>query len=77
MIGHGIVQKGTILFSKPVPLPDGTTVVVQIAMEEKASCTSPDEFSTLSFFGMYASSDMEDSVAWVRQEREWWKIRLE
>ena len=73
VVGHGTVKGGTIVFVEPLPLPDGMEVVVHIDVEEKIA---PDAFLKLPFFGMYADrKDMEDSVAWVRKERERWQQR--
>ena len=70
MIAHGKVKEGTILFTEPVSLPDGTAVVVHIEVE-KHPPFPPDAFLKLPFFAMYRDrEDLEDSVAWVRKERE-------
>jgi hypothetical protein len=76
VIRHGTVQDGTIVLAEPVPLPDGTDVVVHIEVEEQPA-SPPDVFLTLPFFGMHKDrQDMEDSVAWVQKERERWNDRL-
>ena len=77
---QGRVQGGTIVFSKPLPLAEGTEVTVRI----EAVVQEPGEsrfavnaaFGTLPFFGMWADrDDMADSAAWVGKERQRWQQR--
>lgn len=79
-IDRGKVQGRTIVFVDPLPLPDGTPVVVHIEQVTQEQPTeragSEGSFATLPFFGMWADrKDMGDSVAWVRRERERWQER--
>lgn len=77
---RGKVRGRSIVFTKPLSLPEGTEVVVQI--QPFVRTTTPtdsvdtQEFRSLPFFGMWADrEDMQDSVAWVRKEREKWQQR--
>ncbi len=77
---RGKVRGRSIIFPKPLSLPEGTEVVVQI--RPFVSTTTPidsvdtEQFRSLPFFGMWAHrEDMQDSVAWVRKEREKWQQR--
>ena len=73
-IAHGKVQGSTIVFAEPLPLPDGTEVVVHLEVEKPVR---RQHFSALPFFGMYAERpEMQYSVAWLRRERERWQQRL-
>jgi len=75
VVGRGIV------FPKPLRLPEGTEVMVQIrpVVENTKAMAAPAEdldFRSLPFFGMWAGrEDMKDSAAWVRKEREKWQQR--
>jgi hypothetical protein len=77
---RGKVQEGKLELSAPVPLPDGTEVIVQIEpMTPPPPPPTPEELQKLQeedpLFGMWADrEDMKDSVAWVRRERKkWWR----
>lgn len=75
LIEHGKVQGGQIVFSKPLPLPEGIEVVVSVQPVETTPQPTPSEmdadFTSLSFFGMWADrEEMSDSAEWVRKERE-------
>ncbi len=81
---HGIVQNGSIHFAKPLPLPDGTEVEVQIepakemgpAENQAGQTERPEDFAKLPFFGMWADrDDISDSAEWVRQGRQQWHQR--
>ena len=88
IIEKGKVNNGHIIFSKPLSLPEGTEVIVQInpidvekivdANETQNTETDEhEEFANLPFFGMWADrTDMQDSVAWVRKQREKWLERV-
>ena len=84
IIEQGEVNNGGIVLSKPLSLPEGTKVRIQIEPietdDDNQSTTSDDEnedFANLSFFGMWADrEDMRDSVAWVRKQREKWLERI-
>jgi hypothetical protein len=81
MTEHGKVQRGGIVFLRPLPLPEGTEVVVQIepvsAERQSEAPVSGEEFARLPFFGMWAGRpDMDDSTAWVRSERDRWRRRV-
>jgi hypothetical protein len=78
LIERGKVQNGNIVLSHPLALPEDTEVVVHIELlaQEVAPSEAVKDFASLPFFGMWADrEDMEDSVAWVRQERERWQQR--
>jgi len=77
IIEQGEINNGNIVLSKPLSLPEGTKVRIQIEPidtdEDNQSTTSDEheEFANLPFFGMWADrEDMRDSVAWVRKQRE-------
>ena len=81
LIERGRVQNGSIMFSKPLTLTDGTEVVVCIeplATESQTATSEAGEgFAALPFFGMWADrEDMKDSTAWVRRNRKQWQQRL-
>ena len=80
IIEEGTISNGRIVLSKPLSLPEGTEVRVQI--EPVGTAVSDDEnqdkdsnesedFANLPCFGMWADrEDMRDSVEWVRKQRE-------
>ncbi len=81
LIEHGKVQDGSILLSKPLPLPEGTEVVIYVETINTAhQSTTSDEredFTALPFFGMWAErEDMSDSASWVRKDRKKWHQRI-
>lgn len=87
IIEDGKVSNGHIFLSKPISLPEGTEVRVQIEpvdltfiSRDDSQDTDSDEsedFINLPCFGMWADrEDMRDSVAWLREEREKWQQRL-
>ncbi|MDE0425446.1 hypothetical protein F4Y59_01425 [Candidatus Poribacteria bacterium] len=87
IIEDGKVNNGHIVLSKPLSLPEGTEVRVQIELTDLTSVSGDDnqnkdsneseDFANLPCFGMWADrEDMRDSVAWLRKEREKWQQRL-
>jgi hypothetical protein len=79
---RGKVQDGGIVLVKPVPLPEGTEVVVHIepvqAPEGRGGRQPAEAFTALPFFGMWAArQDLQDSAAHVRKERERWHHRAQ
>lgn len=86
IIEEGKISNGRIVLSKPLSLPEGTEVRIQIEPvgaavnddenQDKDSNESED-FANLSCFGMWADrEDMRDSIAWLRKEREKWQERF-
>ena len=87
IVEEGKISNGHIVLSKPLSLPEGTEVRVQIEpvdpvivsdadSQDKGSDESED-FANQPFFGMWADrEDMRDSVAWVQKQREKWKERF-
>ena len=87
IIGEGKISNGHIVLSKPLSLPEGTEVRIQIE-PVGAAAVSDDEnqdedsnesedFANLPCFGMWADrEDMRDSVARLRKEREKWQQRF-
>ena len=78
---HGRVHAGTIVFSRPLPLAEGTEVAVRIEPLVAESRISEEveqaAFPSLPFFGMWADrDDMADSAIWVTKERERWQQRM-
>ena len=87
IIEDGKVNNGHIVLSKPLSLPEGTEIRVQIELVDLTSVSGDDnqntdseeseDFANLSCFGMWADrEDMRDSVAWLHKEREKWQQRL-
>ncbi len=82
IIEQGEINNGGIVLSKPLSLPEGTKVRIQIEPidTDDSQSTTPDgneDFVNLPFFGMWADrEDMRDSVAWVRKQREKWLDRI-
>ena len=82
IIENGKISNGCIVLSKPLSLPEGTEVRVQIELIETdntqdTAAEENEDFANQPFFGMWADrEDMRDSVAWLRKEREKWKERL-
>ena len=87
IIEEGTISNGRIVLSKPLSLPEGTEVRVQIEPVDPAIVSDDDsqdkdsdeseDFANLPCFGMWADrEDMRDSVEWVRKQREKWKERL-
>jgi predicted DNA-binding antitoxin AbrB/MazE fold protein len=81
IVEQGKVNNGGIVLSKPLSLPEGTEVRIQIEPIASNDGTRTDtsesnEFANLPCFGMWAErEEMRDSVAWVKKEREKWKQR--
>ena len=75
IIEQGEINNGSIVLSKPLSLPEGTKVRIQIEpidTDDSQSTTSDEkeDFVNLPCFGMWADrEDMRDSVAWVRKQR--------
>ena len=87
IIEDGKVNNGHIVLSKPLSLPEGTEVRVQIEPLDLTSANKgnnqdtdsneSEDFANLPCFGMWADrEDMRDSVVWLRKEREKWQQRL-
>ena len=78
MTGRGRVHGSSIIFPEPLGLPEGSEVVVQIESPPAEAPGPPprEGFAALPFFGTWADrSEMADSAAWVREERERWQAR--
>ena len=82
IIEKGKVSNGHIILSKPLSLPEGTEVHIQIESidtdnTQTAATQESKDFASQPFFGMWADrEDMRDSVAWVRKQREKWLERI-
>jgi hypothetical protein len=79
-VERGEVKNGGIVFAEPLGLPEGTrvAVVIEPMLEagESVDLAEDNEFDSLPFFGMWTDrEEMQDSTAWVRQERERWQQR--
>ena len=79
-VERGEVKNGGIVFAQPLGLPEGTRVAVVIEpipeAGESVDLTEENDFDSLPFFGMWVDrAEMQDSTAWVRQERERWQQR--
>lgn len=81
IIEEGKVNNGGIVLSKPLSLPEGTEVRIQIEPiaphdSTNAIADESEDFANLSCFGMWADrEEMRDSVAWLQKEREKWYQR--
>lgn len=75
IIEQGEINNGNIVLSKPISLPKGTKVRIQIELidtndESIKTDEKHVEFRKMPFIGMWADrEDMQDSVAWVRKLR--------
>lgn len=87
IIEEGKISNGHIVLSKPLSLPEGTEVRIQIEPvdpvpvdgdnSQNTNSGESEDFANLPCFGMWADrEDMRDSVAWLRKEREKWKRRF-
>lgn len=79
-IVQGTMQAGAIALSEPLDIPDGTAVEVSVeVVKPPEAADQSDEvidFASLPFHGMWADrEDMQDSVAWVREQRKQWGAR--
>ena len=76
IIEKGEINNGNIVLSKPISLPEGTKVRIQIETvgtvdEDSETNGNHEELSKMPFVGMWADrEDMRDSVNWVRKLRE-------
>lgn len=79
VVERGRIKGKTIVFPKPLGLPEGAEVYVRVETVEEvesAQDTAVQDFAELGFFGMWADrSDMQDSANWVNEERATWQIR--
>ena len=81
IVEHGKIRKGRLILSKPLTLPEGTDVRIQIEPIDTqdglpAGPEASEDFASLPCFGMWADrEEMRDSVAWVKKEREKWQQR--
>lgn len=79
IIERGRVKCGAIELAHPLSLPDGTQVTVLIEPEQaetSVGSVGANSFVNLAFFGMWRDhADMNDSVEWVRTERQQWQRR--
>ena len=80
IIEQGKINNGRIVLSKPLSLPEGTEVRIQIEPIDTNDNTDTGteasaDFANLSCFGMWADrGEMRDSVAWLKKEREKWHV---
>jgi hypothetical protein len=75
-VGRGKVERGGLVFADPLPLPEGSDVIVHIEPAPAITPGSGEELAALPFFGMAADrDDMADSESWVRRNRESWHQR--
>lgn len=81
VIQRARIEDGRLVLPEPLPLPDGTMVVVSIhVVEPTEDAPLPDggvDFGSEPFFGVWSDRDeMADSVAWVNRQRDTWQQRL-
>lgn len=75
---RGRIEEGAIILSRPLGLPDGTEVVVQIEAVENGmgGVVVTDDPRSLPFFGMWADrADMNDPEGWLQREGNLWQQR--
>jgi len=81
IIEHGTITNGGIALDKPLPLPEGSKVIVRVEMSPQpveGSESSPEQSlqEIFPFFGQWADrTDIPDSAEYVRQERAKWSQR--
>src|SRR4051812_42002145 len=76
LIWRGMVKGGSIVFSEPLALPEGTDVIVHVEPATVTGADPVEDFASLPFFGMWAErGDVTDGAEWVREERERWHRR--
>ena len=82
IIEHGVVSNGGIALDKPLPLPEGSKVTVQIeTTAPEASNQQDDEAiralkAEFPFIGQWADrEDIQDSSTYVREQRAKWQQR--
>lgn len=79
IVEQGTVSNGGIVLSKPLLLPEGTKVRIQVETIDANDGTTTgtddaEDFASLPCFGMWADrEEMHDSVAWLKKEREKWQ----
>ena len=78
VIRQGRIEGGHLIIQEPVALPDGTEVRVVIelvvAVSQPAADRQPLDYATLPSFGMWVDrKEMEDSAAWVNEQRDAWQ----
>ena len=80
VVENGIIISGAISLDHPLPIADGSQVVVRVetaATDPIATAlNSSEDLSSHPFFGQWADrKDIVDSSDFVRQEREKWQLR--
>lgn len=80
LVERGIVQGPNIVFPKTLSLPEGTEVIVHIETVTAAPCKESPlneaDFMAQPCFGIWKDRpDMDNTVAWVRKERDSWNHR--
>ena len=76
LLERGRIENGRIVFSQPLPLPEGAEVNVHIEFDSVSPKTSDADQALSDFFGMWRDRDeMQDSVVWVEKERQQWQRR--
>jgi hypothetical protein len=78
---RGKISKGSIILPEPLPLPDGSDVIIHIepvsGEGQAVPLAPPADLKSLPFFGMWSDrEDMSDGRDWVKSEREAWRQRL-
>jgi len=81
IIERGTICNGAIALDNPLPLPDGSKVLVKVEVQPATQSQNQQgnvvpDFAALPFFGLWADrTDMVDSAEYVRQERAKWQHR--
>ena len=79
IIEHGTISNGGIALDNPLPLPEGSKVIVRIEeapMEPSPGGADRAFQDAFPFIGQWADrTDIPDSAEYVRQERAKWQQR--
>ena len=76
LIERGRIHNGKIELEAPLPLPEGTEVILHIESVPSEQPAAGADFARLPFFGMWSDrTDMKSGASWVRRERKAWQRR--
>lgn len=81
VVENGTILNGAISLDRPLPIADGSQVVVRVetatpATPSETPPATPNDLASHPFFGQWADrKDIPDSSDYVRQEREKWQLR--
>jgi hypothetical protein len=80
VIENGTVINGALSLEHPLPLADGSRVVVRVETDSPVAASettgTANDLASHPFIGLWADrKDISDSSEFVRQEREKWQLR--